>query len=151
MNEQNEDKWVDELISKAVDTSEPKFDAQQWAEKFPEAIQALDKLKTDDKYTETEVISIFSRRIVLRVAAAAVILIAAGLFLHMFNQGPVGPDDEPVAAQSPAKMTAAIALTIAYNNGGIEALDEQLDKVVDVLGPVPASLSLQEFLTNGSS
>ena len=41
MNEQKNDKWLDELISRTINTEKPQFDAEKWKQKFPDEFQAL--------------------------------------------------------------------------------------------------------------
>ena len=41
MKEQKDEKWLDELIAGAIDSSKPQFDAEQWKEKYPEEFKLL--------------------------------------------------------------------------------------------------------------
>lgn len=84
--------------------------------------------------------------------AAAVIIIAIGLFLA--HQGPSEPVETTKAAKvakSPAEMMTAISLTIAYRRGGLEAVEQQCEKAIEMLGPRPKTISVQELLEDFNS
>jgi len=88
-----------------------------------------------------------------KLATAAMIAIVAGLFLitHDRNQQEETPKS-PVVTQSPAELLTAISLKRAYRRGGIEAVEEQCDAAVKMLGPRLTSVSVNELLSefNGS-
>lgn len=84
--------------------------------------------------------------------AATVIIIAIGLFL--VHQGPSEPVETTKAAKvakSPAEMMTAISLTIAYRRGGLEAVEQQCEKAIEMLGPRPKTISVQELLEDFNS
>ena len=41
MNEQRNEKKMDELISRTINTEKPQFDAEKWKQKYPDEYQAL--------------------------------------------------------------------------------------------------------------
>ncbi len=89
---------------------------------------------------------------ITKLAAAAVIIIAIGLFL--VHQGPSEPVETTKAAKvakSPAEMMTAISLTIAYRRGGLEAVEQQCEKAIEMCGPRPKSISVQELLEDFNS
>ena len=82
-----------------------------------------------------------------KLAAAAVILVAAGLMMVYRNQ-PM-PQQQPgpvIVTKSPAEMLTGMSLSLAWRRGGIEAMDEQSKKAFDMLGAEPANGSIQELL-----
>lgn len=85
---------------------------------------------------------------VLRIAAAAVVILAIGLFITRSR-----PDKEVEisrvtnATKSPAEMLTLRSLTIAYQKGGIEAVERQCDKAIEKLGPKSKNLNVQELFT----
>jgi hypothetical protein len=84
---------------------------------------------------------------ITKLAAAAVVIVAIGLFL--VHRGPNDRVETPEVvnvAQSPAKMMTAMSLTLAYHRGGLEAVEEQCDKATEMLGPRPKSISIQQLL-----
>jgi hypothetical protein len=81
------------------------------------------------------------------LAAAAAVIVAGGLFLI---HGPAnGPQEPPVplnpVAKSPAAMMSMMSLRMAYEQGGFDALDQQLQNTLDEFGPRSSGVSLQEL------
>jgi len=84
---------------------------------------------------------------ITKIAAAAVIIIAVGLFL--VHRGPgeqVKPTEVAKVTKSPAEMMTLASFTFAYRRGGIEAVEEMCDKAFKMAGPRPAKVSIQELL-----
>jgi len=84
---------------------------------------------------------------ITKLAAAAVIIIAVGLFL--VHRGPgeqVKPTEVAKVTKSPAEMMTLASFTFAYRRGGIEAVEEMCDKAFKMAGPRPAKVSIQELL-----
>ncbi len=109
------------------------------------AMEQTIRAKSGDHKPSAAGIIIRSRMIKL-TAAAAVIIVAIGLIAVFVHQGP----DEQIGSsfgQSPTKMMSAISLTMAYRRGGIEAVDEQCEKAIRMLGPKPAGLTVKQLLT----
>ena len=143
MNKQDDQKRLDELIAGSIDTSEPKFDAEKWKQKYPCQFQALVERASKRPATgRFVVLGMVLRSRILQVAAAAVFVIAAGLLIAYL--GP-GKRQERRAAKSPAEMVSAISLRMAYNRGGMEALERQCDEAVKLLGPSRPSSSLADL------
>lgn len=135
MNEQKDEKWLDELIFRSIDTSEPKFDAEQWKQKYPGEFQALvEGGARRPQGAWFGVLSIVMRSRIAQVAAAAVFIIAVGLFIaHLDHHGQQRGQPEQLA-KSPAEMVTSASLRTAYNRGGMEALEEQCDRAARMLG-----------------
>ena len=144
MNEQKDEKWLDELISRSIDTSEPKFDAEQWKQKYPGEFQALvEGGARRPRAVRFGVLSIVMRSRIAQIAAAAVFIIAVGLFVA--RPGHEGqPQGEPEQwTKSPAEMVTSASLRMAYRRGGMEALEEQCDRAARILGQ--GSLSMVDL------
>ena len=149
MNEQKDEKWLDELISQTINTTKPEFDAEQWKQKYPEEFQLL---KSRAQQEPSRIRPSLWKRVVhsrlVKVAAAAAIIIAIGLL--MFNQ--TAPKQEPVQVhihkkpRSAAEMLTVAALNMAFRRGGIEAVEKQCEQVIDKLGPPPAMITVKELL-----
>jgi hypothetical protein len=135
MNEQKDEKWLDELIFRSIDTSDPKFDAEQWKQKYPGEFQALvEREARRPQVARFDVLSIVMRSRITQVAAAAVFIIAVGLFIaHLDHRGQQRGQPEQLA-KSPAEMVTSASLRTAYNRGGMEALEEQCDRAARMLG-----------------
>ncbi|MBN1795881.1 MAG: hypothetical protein JW804_04350 [Sedimentisphaerales bacterium] len=77
-----------------------------------------------------------------KLAAAAVLIIAVCVLLLHNNK-----DEQPninIAriVKSPADLTKMVSINAAFRRGGMEAVEEQLDKSLELLGPQYGSLSL---------
>ncbi len=141
MNEQRDEKWLDELISKAIDTSEPKFDAEKWKQKHPREFQSL--VKSPSRWSSQSRFAVFSivlKSRAVKVAAAAVIIVAISFFIAY-----PGPDEQGQVEKSPAEMVTAMSLRMAYHHGGMEALEKQCDEAVKLLGPSRPGSSLADL------
>ena len=90
---------------------------------------------------------------ITRIAAAAVIIVAIGFFVHRVLREQI--DSEPISrpSKSPADMLTFVSLTMAYRQGGIEAVEKQCEQAVELLGPRIKELSigglLEELNSNG--
>ena len=92
---------------------------------------------------------IIRSRVIKLAAAAAVIIVGISLLAILVHQG---PGEKPVTiVKSPTKMMSAISLTMAYRRGGIDALDEQCEKAIRMLGPRPLRLTLGQLLAENNS
>ena len=82
----------------------------------------------------------------IKLTAAAVIIVAIGLIAVFVHRDP-GEQVGSSYGQSPTKMMSAISLTMAYRRGGIEAVDQECEKAIRMLGPKPAGLTVKQLLT----
>ena len=146
-NEKNE-KWLDEQISRTIDTERPQFDAEKWKEKYAEEFQILKSRagQTSRPHRRNLWRTIIKSRIT-KFAAAAVIVVAVGVFIVQRV-----PDEQiknhkmPEVAKSPAEMMTAMSLNIAYRKGGMEEVEKQCDKAFEMLGPRPGRITVREML-----
>lgn len=145
MKKQENDKWLDELISQTINTSKPQFNVEKWRRKYPEEFQVL-KSRAEQKPPTTRSdfweIVLHNRLVKL---AAAVIIIAMGLLIvhqipHRHEHAQMGE-----MPKSPAEMLTMASLTIAYRHGGIEQLERQCDRALDLLGPRPEKITYREL------
>jgi len=146
MNERNDDKWLDDLISQNINTEKPQFDAEKWKQKYPDEFQILRSRTKVPAHSIRR--TVILKRAIVKFAAAAVIILAIGLFITRS-----GPDKKieitkvTNATKSPAEMLTLKSLTIAYRNGGIEAVETQCDKAIEKLGSKSKDITVQELLT----
>jgi len=148
MSEQENEKWLDELIRRSIETSKPVFDVEQWKQKYPDEFKTLVQRSSRASSRQLKILAAVFRHPAAKVAAAAVIIVAVGLLI--VRPGPDKQVSAPTAARSPAEMITAISLTMAYRRGGMEAVERQLDRTLDRLGPKPMSLSLSQLLQNSN-
>jgi len=147
MNTRKDEQWLDGELRRVINTSEPQFDAEAWKRKHAGAYEVLTSRgrKTLDVGFRTN----GRRRLFVgTLAAAAVILMGVAILLT-----PTPPQHQPepgvgaaAKATSPADIVSMIALRTAYRRGGEEALNQQLDKALNTLGPRPDGLSTLQVL-----
>jgi len=148
MNEQKDEKWLDELISKAIDTSEPKFDAEKWKQKYRREFQSF--VKGPSRRSSQSWLGVFSMVLksrAVKVAAAAVIIVAIGFFI-VHQQPSEQADTTRVSkvTKSLTEMLTVASLNIAYRKGGLEAVEAQFEKAHYKRKPQATGISAQELL-----
>lgn len=157
MNEQKNGRWLDELISKTINTEKPQFDAEKWKQKYPGEFQTLlSRAAKGDSVRRPNMLKVILKSSLTKLAAAAVIILAVSFFI-----APQGPDEQAdtttvsKATKSPVEMVTAISLERAFRRGGIEAVEKQCEQAFKPIGPWPRSLSVEqilaEFNANGKS
>ena len=93
------------------------------------------------------------KRPITKLAAAAVIIIAIGIFVAY-----QGPDEQAAsrniteATKSPAEMLTVASLNAAYRKGELEAVENRYKRVLEVMEPWPSKVSITEVFEelNGS-
>jgi len=150
MSRKKDDKRLDQIISRTINSGKPEFDAEKWKQKYPEEFQMLQSMSKQDSPTRQPSIWRTVRYSpITKIAAAAVIIVAIGLIAVFVHQGP-GEQIGSGNGQSPTKMMSAISLTMAYRRGGIDAVDEQCEKAIRILGTRPLRLTLGQLLTENN-
>ena len=82
-----------------------------------------------------------------KLAAAAMIIVSIGL-LMVYRNPPVPPPTQTASVvKSPAEMLTARSLMTAYRHGGIEAIERQCDKALEMQGPRLDILNVKELFT----
>ncbi|MEN6424908.1 MAG: hypothetical protein ABFE13_06075 [Phycisphaerales bacterium] len=132
MNDGKDERWLDEQIERAVNGSTPVFDAESWRKTHAGEYEIL--LARHDRSDGCGIRSVWARR-AAGLAIAAAVVMGVALF---FVDGP--GSEEPVAptlpvVRSAAEMMTMRSLRLAYEQGGEEALNRQLDMALDQLGP----------------
>ena len=122
---------------------------------FSNILQAFEKSKAKDlaPADRPNIWRTIFRNPLTKLAAAALIIIAAGLFLGRGRHIPSSPTAEPrIIAQSTIKKMSLMSLRMAYQHGGFDALDRQFRDTLDAMEPQSLSISMQELLegVNGS-
>jgi hypothetical protein len=146
MSEQNNDKWLDEIISKTINSKKPQFDVEKFKQKFPDEMQILKSRATKQPQRSIFWKSIFKNPISW-FATAAVIIFAIGLFVfHPKLENNTTPQKIQNVEKSPVEMLTLRSLKIAYYNGGIKAVETQCDNAIERLKPKPNKISVDELL-----
>lgn len=87
-----------------------------------------------------------------RLAAVAAVIVVVGLLLSRDRQNPNGPAAKPpIIAKSPANIISLASMRMAYQRGGLDALDKQFRDTLDVFGPRSSSVSIQELLEGSTT
>ena len=150
MSGKNDDNRLDDIISRTINSGKPEFDAEAWKQKYPEEFQMLKSMSAEkEPVRRISIWRVVCQSPVTKFAAAAVIIIGIGLHAFLVHQGP-GEPPEPPYVKSPTKMTTAMSLTMAYRRGGIDAVDEQFEKAIRMLGPRPLRLTLGQLLSENN-
>lgn len=143
MNEQNE-KWLDEQLKKTIDSGKVEFDSEQWKQKYSAEYQML-----VSRTGQRPNVQRFLRRHQLARVAAVIAVVA--LVIFSTSRRPAERVVQPIVAkseQSPAMMMSRLSLTLAYNRGGLDAVDEQCKKAYELLGQKNTNVSIGELLNN---
>ena len=153
MNEQRNEKQMDELISRTINTEKPQFDAEKWKQKYPDEYQALlSRAAKEDSARQPKLLKVILKSPLAKIAAAAVIILAVSFLIT--HQTPNEQEQHKIAEvkKSPVEMMTAISLERAFRRGGIEAVENQCEQVLKLLGTRTASFSSQELFSefNGS-
>ncbi len=148
MNKQGNEKRLDEIISRNINTEKPQFDAEKWKQKYPAEFQTLLSRKAKgDSIRQPNILKVFLKSPLTKIAAAAVIIVAISFFIA--HQGPSEQANTTTvskATKSPVEMMTAMSLTITYRKGGMEAVEKQYNEAFKLLGPRPGSLSVEQII-----
>ena len=156
MKDKRNEKWLDDQITKAINTTKPHFDLEEWKAKYPEEFQMLKAPAAPETSTPLQRIchAIVKNPLTKIAAAAAVIVIAAVIFFSGKPDQPLETANYAEPTKSPATMMTAMSLNIAYRKGGMAAVEKQCERAFKLLGPRPGSISVKELLAelnNGNS
>ncbi len=142
-----DDKWLDELISRTINTTRPQFDSKKWKQKYQKEFQMLVSRAEKTSTTKVRLADILKNPITKLAAAALIILTIGFLMTHLGPGEKINTTDVTTVTKSPADMQTILSLNIAYRRGGIEAVDRQCKKAIEMLGPRPAQITIKQILT----
>jgi hypothetical protein len=152
MNDNN-DKWLDEIISKTINIKKPQFDAEKFKQKFPDEFKTLQLQSNKATKHSVRRISLLRSLFIKISAASAVIIVIISLFPGRDKRLSEIPKlGIRVPSQSETRLISMMSLRLSYQQGGLEALDQQFRETLDVLGPLSLDISMKELLEekNGS-
>jgi hypothetical protein len=148
MSTQRDNDKLEELISRTINTEKLQFDAEKWKEKYPKEYQTL--ISRRDKSTSSlrpNILGIIFGRPVTQLAAAAAVIVVVILLLGRNQEKPNTPISEPsLTAHSPVKIISMGSMRMAYQRGGLDALDQQFRDTLNFLGPRSSRVSIQKLL-----
>ncbi|MFZ2148634.1 MAG: hypothetical protein WAV28_15575 [Sedimentisphaerales bacterium] len=132
-------------VRKPYVTTSREMDKRTLNDSFAAMEQTI-RVKSADHKPSTPRIITLSRMMKL-TAAVAVIIMAISFFIA--HQGPGEQADTTVSQviKSPAEMLTATSLIIAFRRGGIEAIEKQCDKALEMQKPPLDKLDIKELFT----
>jgi len=147
MNEQRDEKRLEELISRSINTNRPQFDAEKWKQKYPEEYQVLlSRAAKGDSAKQSKILKVILTNPLTKITAAAVIILAVSFFIT--HRAPNEQERPRIAevTKSPVEMMTAMSLERAFRRGGIEAVEEQCKEAFKPIGPLLGSSSVEQIL-----
>ncbi len=93
------------------------------------------------------------KRLTKLIAAAAAIILVVGLFLGRDEHTPeTHTTRHRKVTQQEMKLISMMSMRLSYQRGGLDALDQQFQDTLDVLGPRSSSISMRDLIEgiNGS-
>jgi len=156
MNEQRDEKRIDELISRTINTQKSRFDAEKWKQKYSEEYQTLlSRAAKGDLSRQPKIFKVILKSPLTKIAAAAVIILGVSFFIT--QRTPNKQKQHRIAEVNiyPVEMMTAISLERAFRLGGIEAVEEQCKQAFKQIEPQRESSSIKQILAefngNGKS
>ena len=144
MNERNE-KWLDEQLKKTIDSGKVKFDSEQWKRKYSAEYQEL--ISRAARHPNAPRFSWV--RSLVRVAAVIAIAAFVMLLTHRQSDKRVEPTVATfVEDRSPTRKLSVLSLSLAYRQGGLDAVDEQCKKASELLGQKNTNVSIADLLND---
>ncbi|MCK4787399.1 MAG: hypothetical protein KAV87_26815, partial [Desulfobacteraceae bacterium] len=132
MNKKRNEKWLDKLISRTINTTKPEFDVEKWKQKYPDEFQSLlSRAAKGASVRQSNVLKLIFKSPFAKLAAAAVIILCAVLYLSVTFQK--SAQDQPTIAvtktvRPKAASSKVTAMLVAYPPGpGEVCLDRNLD------------------------
>jgi hypothetical protein len=145
MNERYE-KWLDEQLKKTVDSGKVNFDSEKWKQKYSAEYEAL----VSRARTRPNVRRFLWARQLVRIAA---VIAVAAIVIFFTSRRPEKRIESAIIAkppQSPAMMLSRLSLMLAYNRGGLDAVDEQCERAFKLLGHKTNKVSINELLNENN-
>jgi hypothetical protein len=97
MKEEKNEKWLDKIISQAINTTKPQFDAEEWKQKYPEEFHLLKSRATRASTFRQRIWTAIFQSKIPKLAAAAVLLIVFGYGIAQLT-APRGLDTDQLHA-----------------------------------------------------
>jgi len=153
MSERKDEKWLNKQLQRAVDGTTPVFNAEAWKQKHPAEYQAL--LARGKQTVGRGLAHRFwtARRLrwgkphpttIGRLVVAALIVLAVGLLVPRGGNH-VPEVSAPPVVNSAGSTMSMMSLRMAYQQGGFDALDQQLQDTLDEFRPRSSSVPIQEL------
>jgi hypothetical protein len=143
MKSENENANMDEMISKAIGSSKPAFDFEQWKQDHPEQIAAYKEQTTDKPHK--------------LIKYAGIILSAAAMILLAVMLRPDANDNatQPVKYQAkiltekislPANAPTMVKLNLIFKNNDMQAVDTFNEQAAKGTGLQPEKMTAKQLM-----
>jgi hypothetical protein len=140
MSEDERKDRIDIELRRVINTTPPEFDAETWQRRYHKEFNTL--------LARAHGVKVKRLRPAFWLGIAAAIVIAGcGLVCWLGFYRTRAPQP-PALAKSPAQINTMVSLSSAFRRGGMDALNKQLDEVVEQLGPRPTDISTARLLTD---
>ena len=131
MTERADEKWLDDVIRRVVDTAKPEFDVQKWQQKYPQEYQALLARAKQPAPGGSRIWHKSWRGSLLRVAAVAVLFCAVGYAVGRFS-GARSVDVQKLQADIEGSLRTSLRRQSHEASATLEqSIREQLSKEMD--------------------
>ncbi len=138
-----------EDIEKRIKNVNIVIDSERNKKVFSNILQAFEKSKAKEYApTEPNIWRIISRRPLAKIAVAAVIILALSFFRTHHDPGKQEQPGIVEVKKSPIEMMTAISLERAFRSGGMEAVENQCEQALKLLGTRTTSYLPYEFPRN---
>lgn len=148
MNERCDKEWLDNELQRAICQTSVEFDAEAWKRDHADAYEGL--LARHGQRMTTK--ALWRRPLAsnaTKLAAAAIVVIATGWALLATRPEPnrhPGPSSTRGQIEPSADIVTFLSLRMTYRQGGEEALNRQLDRAQEALGPRPDRSLLSDLM-----
>ncbi|MHC4499669.1 MAG: hypothetical protein ACYS21_11220 [Planctomycetota bacterium] len=147
MNDKKDERWLDELIRRTINSGQPRFDAAGWKEEYSQEYEILKSRAREPSGLRTNASTLIPKSRIAKFAAASVIIVAIGfVIVHQVSRKQTEGQAVMEAAKSPAEMLTSASLTMAYRQGGLEEVEKQCEKAFEMLGPRRTSISVEQLM-----
>lgn len=115
MNKQRNEKWLDELISRTINTEKPQFDAEKWKQKYPDEFQALLwRAAQGASASQNNIWRILFKRLITKFAAVAVLVIGLAIGVLMGRDTWQSPGIQSVGKSQMAQVEPTTIYNLDY-------------------------------------
>jgi hypothetical protein len=145
MNRRKDEEWLDDELRQVIGQTDIQFNVEVWKQDHTEAYQAL--LARGVRHEHTTISRSWKNVLASHVgkfAVAAAIVVAGSLAL-LAPRPETNRQVTPPRDSALGEITTFKSLTLAYRRGGEEALNRQLDRAQEALGPRPDQSLLSDL------
>ena len=151
MSEQNNNKWLDGMIFKAVNNGKPQFNPEEFKQKFPDELEILRSRTSRQPQKQFCLKSIFNDPL-SSLATSAVIVLMIGMFVFFSDlNNNTTPRKVHNVPKSHSELLTSRAMMSAYLRGGMEAVDEQNRKAVKISNQKPEEITIHELFSENNN